>query len=213
VKPEDFILSIIKAYRSARIPLTKDKRIHRGRSRSISAVAEDLFADFLVSNDKKIQAIYVDQSIYLKSAKKSIYPDITIVRDGIITAFLDLKMDLGWKRNGLVDLCKNHALTIDYAQGTTCSIKDGQTKELHELRISKDVSYGIVIISRRNSGATLDEQIEVAKKIKTLVNVYVLCRNSRKHPNEYGKDSSPEQLVESLDVDTKAFNELMQAIK
>lgn len=207
MKAEEFILRVVEAYRDARIPVIKDKKISRGRSRSVSSVAEDLFAYYLIKNDSAIENIFVDQSIYFADAKKSIYPDITVVKNGIVTAFIDLKMDMGWKRNELLNLCKKHGQTVTYAKGGRCRLKDGQTKEAKELKVSKSVSYSIVIISRRNSGNQLDTLRAGAKKLKPSVETFLLCDSPKYHPNQYG--IKPKALVQNLEVDTTEFNRLL----
>lgn len=206
MKPDKFLENIVIEYRKARIPIVKNKKINRGRSRSISSISEDLFANYLISNDKKIDQIYVDQSIYIKKLQKAIYPDIVIVRNNTITSLLDLKMDLGWNRKGLVDLCKKHGRTVKKARGTVCKISERATENSTELQISETINYGIVIISKRNSGSALNEQIMEAKEIQPDINVYLLCRNDRKHPNDYDKKISPKKLVKLLDPDIDSFN-------
>jgi hypothetical protein len=211
MRPEKFILNVINAYREARIPVVKDKKINRGRSRSVSAIAEDLFAEFLVKNDKSIEKIFVDQAIRLDSAKVTIYPDIAVVKNGEIVAFMDLKMDMGWKRKELVNLCNKHAQTIKDSKGTACRLKDGQTKDVQEFKISKKVSYSIVIVSRRNSGNLLGTLRDEVKKLNNSVHTFLLCNSSKYHPNSYSIE--PKELLKQLEVNEPEFGELLGTLR
>lgn len=208
--PQEFILRIVKAYQDARIPHQVNEKIRRGRSHSISSITEDLFAYYLISNDPSIEMVYVDQPINLKSAKRQIYPDVAIVRNGVLTAFIDLKMDIGWNRDGLFELCEKHQHSVQQARGTECQIRDGETKELRTLAISDDINYCVVMISRTNiNPVTLDRQLEEVKVLSPDVEVFVLCTTG--HPNAYGME--PEDIVEGLGIDVLEFERLKEKIK
>lgn len=205
MSPKDLILKIVKAYQDARIPQQVDARIRRGRSHSISSVTEDLFAHFLISNDSTIDVVYVDQPIYFKNAEKQIYPDIVIVRKNSIAGFIDIKMDLGWNRNGLFELCKKHYEMIKKIKGVECHLRDGETKQLRNLRVAENVSYNVVIISRTNiNAALLESQLEQVRSFSPNLDVFVLC--DKGHPNSYGIE--PEKLVEELGINDKEFERL-----
>lgn len=210
MSPRDLFLRIAKTYQDARIPHQVDEKIRRGRSHSISSITEDLFAYYLICNDPSIELVLVDQPIYFKGSKKQVYPDITIVRNGIITAFLDLKMDIGWNRDGLVALCEKHREVVRIARGAECQIRDGVDKTLRTLKISDQVSYNVVLVSRTNiNQALLDRQLEEARRLSPEVEIFVLC--SKGHPNSY--DLKPEQVVESLVIDGDAFRRLHEKIR
>lgn len=204
--PQEFFLKIIRAYQDARIPSFADVKIRRGRSHAISSVAEDLFAYYLISNDPGIDTVYVDQPMYFKDAKKSIYPDITVVRGNVITAFIDLKMDLGWNRNRLYDLCKNHAQTISQVAGQDCILKDGATKEAKACSVAAHASYNVAIVSSRNiNPELLKKQLDQALGLKPQVEVFVLSDSA--HPNQYGIE--PEELAKTFRIDLNAFTKIV----
>lgn len=211
MKPREFIREVTRMYHDARMPLYPDKNIKRGRSHSISSIAEDLFAHYLVSNGKNIEAIYVDQPMTISSAgsKISIYPDITIVKNGAISAFLDLKMDLGWKRHGLVDLCKKHRDLVVKVRGAGCSFRDGQTKTSRTVKVSEHASYSVVIISGTNiNPELLKTQLEQVEALRPDVEVFVLCKKG--HLNSYGV--APEELEEKLGIDDTEFYRLTKRL-
>ena len=117
MSPDELLERIINLYQDARISRYADSKISRGRSHSISSVVEDLFASYLILSDKEIDNVLVDQPVFVEGVKSTFYPDITIIRNGEITAFIDLKMDLGWKRDGLKELCEKREKEI-YASHT-----------------------------------------------------------------------------------------------
>ncbi len=205
MKPEDLILSIVKAYQAARKPYHKHERVRRGRSHSISSITEDLIAEFLATNDSSIDVIYVDQPIFIEKIKKQLYPDITIVRDGVIESFIDIKMDIGWNRQGLTDLCKAHYKIIRSIKGSECRMRDGLTKDLRALKISKSISYNVVLISRTNiSPKILHTHEEKKQKLNPDVELFVLCDTG--HPNTYGK--TPKEIVKGLSISKESFKRL-----
>jgi len=81
---DDFVKTIIRAYRNARevyednIVKGDITKVFRGRSHSISGVSEDLFANYLVSNDTAITAVYVDQPISVPTYKSDKGRTVTI---------------------------------------------------------------------------------------------------------------------------------------
>ena len=210
MKPSDFILKIINIYQDARVSRYADKKIRRGRSPSISSIAEDLLASYLIYSDKEIDFIYVDQPIHIPNVVKSFIPDIVVVRNDVITAFLDLKMDLGYKRKGLIDLCEKDHKLLGLIRGKDCTIKDGQTKEKTSFAISESAIYDIVVVSDQNIGkATLKEQLSGAKTYNQDVSIHILTE--KEHPNTYGV--SPEELMDKLDIKNVAFDNMLTRIK
>lgn len=203
------ILKIVEAYHDARLSKAPNKRVRRGRSHSISSITEDLIAGYLVSNDKTIDTIYVDQPLSIRSKKKQIYPDLIIVRKGVIQAFIDVKMDLGWNRNGFFDLCSLHREIAKSVRGTECVIKDGITKQPVPLKISPTLSYNIIVISRTNiSPRVLDEHIQKVSALQPDVDVFVLC--DKNHPNAYGME--PKEIVKGLAVNESEFKRLLKKV-
>lgn len=204
----NFILNIIKLYQKARLSKFQDKKIRRGRSHSISSDTEDLFASFLL---KKIHCdlIYVDQPISISGRSAQFYPDIVIVKNNKITAFCDLKMDLGWKRGELYTYCKKLKVFLGQIKGRDCKIRDGTTKEDKHYTIHSKVSFNIVVISDQNINPIILKSHE--KNIKTLgsgVELFVLSR--KEHPNTYGY--TPEELVKKISIDDGAFKKLIRKL-
>ncbi|MDC1205339.1 hypothetical protein N8083_00630, partial [Candidatus Pacebacteria bacterium] len=203
--------NVVKAYRKARVTQSKDKRVRRGRSHSISSVAEDLFAEFLVLNDKTIEAVYVDQpiSVAIGRKRKQFYPDIMIVRNEVIVSFVDIKLDIGWNRDGLTDLCKKHKATVQAVRGKECRLRDGVTKKMQHLKIADSLSYNVVMISRTNINAEiLEKHEERITKLAPEVDLFILCDTG--HPNNY---VSSKNIIEELGVNDGVFKRLHKKLK
>lgn len=209
--PKELIINIAQLYRDARIPHIIDKKISRGRSHSVSSLTEDLFAHFLISNDKTIDKILVDQSIsFPEESIKTIYPDITIIKQGIATNFIDLKMDMGWNRDGLLKVANKHFESVKSMQGHTGRYYDGISKEKFEFKVGQDASYDIVIISDTNiNAAKLSEQLNQCQSLTPITEAFVLYSGG--HPNTY--EFSPEELGENLTVNQSNFDKLLTKIK
>lgn len=209
MKPEKFVNEIIENYHRARVAQYPDKKIHRGRSLSISSASEDLLASFLLKNDKTIDAIYVDQPIHVPDVVKIFIPDVVIVRGSTITAFLDLKMDLGYKRYGLVDLCRKDQELLKRVRGKECSLTDGHTKEKHRFTVSKEAIYDIVVISSGNIGKkTFESQINGASRYRKDVAVHVLTNGY--HPNTYGQ--TKKELLKHIDISNDVFSNMASRV-
>lgn len=204
----DLIYKIITLYRTARKPKFLSKKIKRGRSHYIASPTEDLFAYFLI-NKVKPDLIYIDQPISVDGFKAPKCPDISIVHDNVITGFCDLKMDMGWKRAGLFDLCREHNEWIKSVRGKKCKIRDGITKIDSFYRISKKVTYNTVLVSDKNiNQSLLNKQLKNSEKFNPEVEVFVLT--SGKHLNTYG--ISIENLMEKITIDKNAFKRLIKKL-
>jgi len=190
MEPIDFIGEIANQYKHACNTHINHTKIQRGRSHSISSIAEDLFAFFLTQRIPTIEKILIDQPITIPTTKlpnKSsfqIYPDLAIIKEGQVSNLLDLKTDLGWNRDGLVDKAKKHLRTVELAKGHTAKFRDGKTQEKQVIQFSDKLKHSIVIISGENiNRKKLQSQILEVKAISKLIDIFVL--SSGVHPNEY----------------------------
>jgi len=213
---KDFIIEVSSLYQKASDTKNDNPKIRRGRSHSIASETEDLFATFITKADKNVDMLCVDQPITIPTTaingKKSFqrYPDMVIVKNGYITALIDLKMDLGWNRDGLAKTCKKHFRTVQLAKGGIGKLRDGKTKEKQELKFSKELTYSIVIVSGTNiSQEKLNRQISESNSLSPKVHVYVLSDGL--HPNDYWRSCQTDK--EKLVIYQDEFNSLMRRIK
>jgi len=207
MSPEEFISSIINEYTIARKPKISNTKLSRGRSHSVSSVAEDLFAEYLINNDPEIESILIDQPIFSQYGNVRFYPDITVIKNDKVVAFFDLKMDMGWKRDGLLELVGKHQKVIKTIKENIVTYKNGVTKEKQYIMISPSCTYNIVIISTRNSGIKLSEYLQKSHTIFPSAGVYVLCNSKRYHPNSYGVEN--DYLIKNLEINNLEFKKII----
>jgi hypothetical protein len=203
-----FFRKIVELYHDGRIPLFKDRALFRGRSRSVSSAVEDLFAKFIISNTN-IDKIYIDQPVNTIGFNKQIYPDLVIIKNNKVIQLIDLKMDMGWNRDGLLSLCDKHQSIVKNVKGEELKIRDGLSKEDVFYKYSNKLVYNIVIISSKNiSYEKLDKQIKASKKRNKNVNVYVL--SSKAHPNIY--KYTVKEMINKISIDDKQIDKLLKSI-
>jgi hypothetical protein len=216
MEPSVLMQNIIEAYERARHPLPCNNKLRRGRSHSVSSITEDLFANFLISNDSSIDMVRIDQPITLSGIdqvtnkrKKQIYPDLVVIRDNRIDALVDIKMDLGWNRDGLSILCKKHCDTIIASRGSNCHLKEGLDKTPLTLRFSEKLSYSIVIISGTNIPRHKFEfQLRECEKFVAAVEVFVLSDCA--HPNTYS--DLPGEILQKMEINLLTFERLKKKL-
>jgi len=198
---------IIDLYKKGRKPAFPSRQIQRGRSRTVSGLTEDLFAKFLSANLRGQYKFLVDQPISLR--KKTIYPDILIIKKGEIVSLLDLKMDLGWKRTKFVDFCKQKDKLMGNLKNSVVSYTDHTNEVRKELKTSGKIYYQIVIVSNRNISkekwASNQAQITDLKS----VNNYVLTEDV--HPNYLSKN--PSKAFSDMKINLGEFKKLLKDIR
>lgn len=193
---ENFLSRIRQAYVDARKPVCSqtvcEDFIERGRSRTISGIAEDYFAELLYNELKKYELhFFVDQPLNY-GIKKIVYPDVMITRcieDKFqILCMLDLKMDVGYHRIGgkndnyvkKADALLNDIEKLRNTSSDITSTSGSKKGTKYHFSLHPQASYDEVIITSKNSG---DEQklIEFAEDSEK--NIWVLSKGD--HPNKY----------------------------
>jgi len=189
---QDFIYAICGFYKESRKLMVNpgDYNIWRGVSHSISSQSEDLFALFIAEklNDPSLEFI-VDQTMSYKTpGKKSVQfrPDLAIVKDGVLTHSIDLKMDMGYKRRYFEtpEFKKEENKFKTFRKQTFESITYNSNDTKKELKVSPSIKNQIVVISEKNEGKSSNrtDMIE-AINMMDWVSIYYLSGNV--HPNNY----------------------------
>jgi hypothetical protein len=174
--------------------------IKRGRKHSISSMAEDLLAYFILRRaNLQGHQIWVDYPISFKNDKarsKTIYADIAIVKKEnnqfIITHIVDLKLDLGWKRS-LEELQKAITQAISRTNDMR-TVGVGQCRELDDsglkiqtpsvVNFSPTLKWHMAVMSNQNiSKKKMEINIVYAKEQQNLnpFRFYVFSEGT--HPN------------------------------
>lgn len=178
------LINHIKGYyqaaRNSDFPLSN---ISRGRKHSISSKTEDLIAYFISKRTIIDYNIMVDYPISYKSMTKltpktnqpstiTFYPDIALFdeKQNTISHIIDIKMDLGWKR----DIKDTIDKAIDLVSELH-NIKVGSYKRIDEygqkigdsvaIRLSPNLVWHIIVISDQNiSQKQMDLNLAYAHK-------------------------------------------------
>ncbi len=181
-----FITQIIRLYRKARQPFFPDGTIKRAEGRSISSLSEDLLAKYLADATRHKFLIRINQPLFCAqlSSPNKLKPDLSIIRGNQIVAFVDVKTDLGYKRDEFFYQSRNKDRLIIRLRGRSISgkqLKRDKKTELN-LSISKHIKYHIVLISSKNISK---ERFRVIKskfeKLKAST-LYIFTENN--HPNQ-----------------------------
>lgn len=186
--PEEYFEEIIKLYRAARAPKFKDESIIRGRGHTISGALEDLTALFISRNIPGKFKIFIDQPMPF-GIHGTKYPDLALqnLKGSTISSLVDVKTDLGWGRDGMLEFCHYWNSAINDIKGISVNFKSGVLKSPFQATISKSVKYHIIIGSLKNSGKILESDVKEINKMK---NVKLYIFSDGKHPNDYSTTKS-----------------------
>ena len=197
---DSFLAAVRIEYLRARQPLhSGNSHIRRGRSRTISGVSEDLFAELLCNClcDENLY-FFVDQP--LSGGSHAVYPDVIVSRSigedrFEILYMIDLKTDVGYHRNipagatpyeTYVDKAKKLSNILSDLQsvpefGVTTKSNSNNSRLL--FRIHPDASYDEVVIATKNAGSKEKEAELIRFSNDPETNIWVLSTGN--HPNDY----------------------------
>lgn len=217
---EQFIKEIISYYNANRSYSLDPKGYHiwRGVNHSISSKTEDLFARFVAKRlDRKDLEFIVDKTMSYKyngmARSKQFRPDLAIVKDGQIKVIVDLKMDMGYKRNfqetdSFKSDQKRFSAFHKRPNGLEVWYKDDKDKKV-DLTVSQKAINLVVAISSENIGATKRSTMKKAIAGKSWVNLYFLTQGE--HPNGLnGKDAKG--ITDESEF-TRLFSEIENQLK
>jgi hypothetical protein len=210
---QEFVREIIARYHKARQSLYPHERVFRGGSRSISSETEDLFARYLIDKLSPDNVIYINQTITPLDSDllKCIKPDLVIINGGFITAILDLKMDLGYKRNEFADFWRERDEWIQLMRNQKASllIDTGGGSKRQELVFSPDARLFFVLVSDRNISKKKFIVIRQMQEIMKFSDLVILTQGE--HPNVYGLtiDGALQRII----INEHDFNYLEQSLK
>ena len=183
----DVIIDLYEQARYINLPNgMENNKIRRGRSRIVAGQAEELFAHFVSLNIPAAEKILVDQPISYRpiDKAKTIYPDIMPIVNKKINIIIDLKMDLGMKRDQIFNIYSAASTLLDEIRGKEIWYKDGVTKEAQTAHISEKATYIIVVISRLNINKNdLDNQINTLNSLDIQDKVKLYFLTDKAHPN------------------------------
>jgi hypothetical protein len=213
MKDEKLIREIIFLYLKARTPIYPHKRIFRGESRSISSEVEDLFAKYLIEVLPQDTELFINQTITTgtKVQRLRVQPDIVVVRRDKIKAILDLKMDLGYKRDEFPKYWDKRDALIPKMRGKIFSLfqKNGNNKSQQYLEFYDKAKLFFILISDKNINPSQLSEVRKRQGKKKYSEPYILTHKI--HPNTY--DKSINELIRIIDIDNKSFKKLNKELQ
>ena len=188
--PLELISRATSLYRKAKRPKFPHPRVRRGRAASVAPALEELVAYWLAVNLPRDTEFWVDQPVQFPGVNRiAWYFDVAIVRNGSISAILDIKADIGWMRDEFVEICRRHRKRVQRIRGRVGKIRDRLRGGHRTVRVSKRCCHHIVIISGENiSAKQRDVALRRARLCEPELHVYVLSEGV--HPNSAPRDLS-----------------------
>ena len=210
VRPVDFMKHICQLYQDARlpkIPYENIENISRGNSRIVSSEVEDLTAALLSTNLHGEYLFLTDQSMRVENVRRFV-PDVVIMKENVIHDIIDVKMDLGRRRDDFYTEGSKWEDILQQINGKDCSFIDGVTKERKYASFADNVRCHIIVIS---SGNINPEQFrKQISKFDDYESVDVYCFSEDLHPNTYHQ--TPEEIVEIMNIRSDEFDRLLENI-
>jgi hypothetical protein len=200
---QDFLAEVINIYAKSRqvvLPsgLEITDKIRRGRNHTVSGMLEDLFACFLLKNFPSIDKIAIDQPLTIRqSAKKAkvLYPDLLLIQNDEIKAIVDIKTDMGRKREELENILISSSNNVITMQGKVMSYKDGITKQVFTITANQNLQSFIVVISRKNiNPVTVEKHLANIQANKNIINARLYFLTDGIHPNHAVYRGQPENV-------------------
>jgi len=174
------IAEMIDAAQRNKVKKSISERIVRGRAPSLSYEFEEGFARLLAVALPQRYKILIDYPMSYevegKGRKKTSYPDIAIVRDSkVLTGIIELKIDLGYLREGWVESSASSLSDLRNATEVTFKTDVGRTAgEKVKVTVDPDLQRAIVLLTGINDHGRLPGFV-------VQPNCFVLSSNV--HPN------------------------------
>ena len=150
IRPVDFMKHICQLYLDARSPKFPYENIARGNSRIVSSEVEDLTAAFLSTNLHGEYEFLTDQSMRVEGVRRFV-PDVVIMKQNVIHDIIDVKMDLGRRRDDFYTEGGKWEDILQQINGKDCSFIDGVTKERKYASFADSVTCHIIVIVQETS--------------------------------------------------------------
>ena len=210
--PEEFVEAVVDAYCNSRLLGRPHEKLRRGESRSVASEMEDLLAYYLVTRIPLIEKIFINQPLTVKDQPR-FKPDLVICQRSQICALVDVKIDLGYKRDQFPSTMRQADMRIAQLRGLHCSylVKNGSKAERNSLPVAENARYLFAIISNQNVSPKLFggfEEVAASLKKKNTT-LHVLTRDF--HPNQ--PCHSKETVLNRIKICHDAFEAMENEIK
>ncbi len=157
---------------------------------------EDLFARYLIAKSQRNAKILINQPMSFKNRGGTlrIKPDLAVIVKSRASAFFDIKMDLGFKRNEFAAISRKRDKLILKLRGQPFVTRQGLSKTAEPLsyRVGRRLKYHVVVVSGENIDRRRLRSIKVEFKKLRASRLYILTEDV--HPNDYGSPSIAQTL-------------------
>ena len=164
LQPSPFLEYVVDEYFRARRLRSEHPRVTRGESRSVSADVEDIFATQVANAFPSIEHIYVNQTLTSTSGRLDgrMKPDLVICKGSSVRLLIDLKMDVGYKRQDFVVAAALRSDEVRSLRGKTVSLwkKLDDTRRRLEYEVDQSTLYAYVVVTDANVKASDYEAIK-----------------------------------------------------
>lgn len=191
---------LIKEYKQAQLLKEKYQHILLGRIFSVGQNYTFILAECLFG-DKKDFLVLVDH--HIRAGKKSLYPDLMIIKGKRVLAIIEVKLDLGWFDDSNDQLEK---LKKDYNFPKTISFKvNGKKKDFD---VNKNIKKIFFVATRANNHGRYKG---VKKKLELAGFNVVSCLRENHHPNR--RDFKLKWIDEDMKQNFEAISKTFRWLK
>lgn len=174
--------------------------IKRGMAHVISGYVEDLFALYIAKNiGNKSLEFLVDKVTSIRfnpgEKAKSFKPDLSIINNGIMTHYFDLKTNLGWNRN-FEEYLENKNIFIESLKGKEAWIHWEDHNQ--EITISQGLKYQMVVVFGWNINQDQLRNSLIKVKAFSNIEVHVLYTNKEDNTGYEINEIAFDEIINSL---------------
>ncbi|PGT80570.1 hypothetical protein [Bacillus sp. AFS040349] len=199
---KNVFIEVFKAYVDRKyekiLVLDNPQRVVRGTIVSNSSVYENQLALLLSTQLSEEYRILVDYPIIFPGQNNRITPDILIMKDNTIQMILELKIDLGYEKQGWENARENRLNKLKIHQHETAykpyNEKTREKGEKVSINVPDHIEYGTVIFCQKNGAKKIKEVIKGCKSCddnnkecddRTDYPFFILLKDPNKHPNDF----------------------------
>lgn len=216
LQPSPFLEYVVDEYFRARRLRSNHPRVTRGESRSVSADVEDLLATQVAEAFPSIEHIYVNQMLTSTAGRLDgrMKPDLVICKGPEIRLLIDLKMDVGYKRQDFVVSAALRADEIRNLRGKKVSLwkKSHDSRTRMEYLVHPETIYAYVVMTDDNISTA--EYDDIKSGVSKLAELRLFTLVTGTHLNLYGVsvEVAKAKVIEcAQNAEFNALNDLIAA--
>lgn len=182
------------------------RRIKRGRSANSASEIEELFAKAVASAIPKEYSLLIDYPISYKPTPKSktrtVYPDISIVKDNTLVGIIEFKIDLGYLPAGWSKKHKTIQKELKASRQATYKRDVGLPQSCKiALKVKRGLKTRVVVLTDHNDHNLMG-------KFKKDNKCYVLTTGI--HPNSHKtRIDDKHKIIKKLSSNSKGWDRFM----